>query len=72
MATGKLLNEIIFLAAFALPGGALVVLTFMAVFVLVGRAMLMIRHSRALRLAAVPGHTHGRRAATSGAAVVSD
>ncbi|HXH49470.1 MAG TPA: hypothetical protein VNM47_09005 [Terriglobia bacterium] len=72
MATGKLLNEIIFVAAFALPGGALVVLAFMTAFVVVGRALLMIRHSRALRLAAVPGHPRGRGAVTPGAAVVSD
>jgi hypothetical protein len=56
MATGKLFNEIIFVAAIALPGGVLVVLAFMTAFVLVGEALLMVRRIQASRVKVASGH----------------
>jgi hypothetical protein len=72
MATGKLLNEIVFVAAFALPGGVLVGLAFMAAFVLVGRALLMVRRIQALHAIRADGNTQARRPTTPGAAAVPE
>jgi hypothetical protein len=72
METGNAFSDLIFLAAMAVPGGVLVALVLMTAFVVVGQALLIIRHSRALRVKGAPGHTHARRPATSGAAIVTD
>jgi hypothetical protein len=71
MATGELFSDVMF-AANAVGGGLLVALVLGIAFVVVGRALLMVRHIRALHANRANGNAHARRSTTPGAAVLSD